>query len=158
MAGERFCVRNSGANAVVEGIGDHGLEYMTGGLVINLGTTGRNIAAGMSGGVAYVYDESGDLVKHSLNPAMVNVYQLIECEDEEIQSVKSRIEKHVQLTQSKRGQSILENWAEASAKILKIMPQDYERVLEAQERAIERGLEGDAAILAAFEENVKAGH
>jgi len=158
MAGERFCVRNSGVKAVVEGIGDHGLEYMTGGLVINLGTTGRNIAAGMSGGVAYVYDESGDLVKHSLNPAMVNVYQLIECADEEILSVKSRIEKHVQLTHSKRGQSILDNWSEASAKILKIMPQDYERVLEAQERAIERGLEGDAAILAAFEENVKAGH
>ena len=158
MAGERFCVRNSGVEAVIEGIGDHGLEYMTGGLVINLGTTGRNLAAGMSGGVAYVFDEAGDLVRHSLNPAMVNVYKLIECADAEIDSVKVRIEKHVQLTGSKRGQYILENWANTSAQFLKVMPQDYERVLEAQERAKERGLEGDAAILAAFEENVKAVH
>jgi glutamate synthase (ferredoxin) len=89
---------------------------------------------------------------------MVNVYQLIECGDEEINSVKSRIEKHVALTGSKRGQSILDNWESASAKFMKIMPQDYERVLEAQERAKERGLQGDDAILAAFEENVKAGH
>ena len=158
MAGERFCVRNSGVKAVVEGIGDHGLEYMTGGLVINLGSTGRNVAAGMSGGVAYFYDEKDELVRHSLNPAMVNVYQLIECGDEEINSVKSRIEKHVALSGSKRGQSILDNWESASAKFMKIMPQDYERVLEAQERAKERGLKGDDAILAAFEENVKAGH
>lgn len=158
MAGERFCVRNSGVKAVIEGIGDHGLEYMTGGLVINLGSTGRNLAAGMSGGIAYVFDESGDLVKHSLNASMVNVYQLIECSDEEIASVRSRIEQHVALTQSKRGQYILDNWNQALGQFLKIMPQDYERVLDAQERAKERGLEGDAAILAAFEENVKAGH
>jgi glutamate synthase domain-containing protein 3 len=158
MAGERFCVRNSGVQAVIEGIGDHGLEYMTGGLVINLGSTGRNLAAGMSGGVAYVFDEAGDLVKNSLNPSMVNVYQLIECSDQEIESVRSRIEKHVELTHSKRGQSILNNWNESLGKFLKIMPQDYERVLDAQERAKERGLEGDEAILAAFEENVKAGH
>ena len=158
MAGERFCVRNSGVQAVIEGIGDHGLEYMTGGLVINLGSTGRNLAAGMSGGVAYVFDEVGDLVKNSLNPSMVNVYQLIECSDQEIESVRSRIEKHVELTHSKRGQSILDNWNESLGKFLKIMPQDYERVLDAQERAKERGLEGDEAILAAFEENVKAGH
>ena len=158
MSGERFCVRNSGVQAVIEGIGDHGLEYMTGGLVINLGCTGRNLAAGMSGGVAYVFDEAGDLVKNSLNPSMVNVYQLIECNDQEIESVRSRIEKHVELTHSKRGQSILDNWNESLGKFLKIMPQDYERVLDAQERAKERGLEGDEAILAAFEENVKAGH
>ena len=158
MSGERFCVRNSGVQAVIEGIGDHGLEYMTGGLVINLGSTGRNLAAGMSGGVAYVFDEAGDLVKNSLNPSMVNVYQLIECSDQEIESVRSRIEKHVELTHSKRGQSILDNWNESLGKFLKIMPQDYERVLDAQERAKERGLEGDEAILAAFEENVKAGH
>jgi glutamate synthase (ferredoxin) len=131
---------------------------MTGGIVINLGTTGRNVAAGMSGGVAYFYDEEDDLVRHSLNPAMVNVYKLIECRDSEINFVKARIEKHVTLTSSKRGQSILNNWESASAKFLKIMPQDYERVLEAQERAKERGLKGDDAILAAFEENVKAGH
>ena len=158
IAGERFCVRNSGVKVVIEGIGDHGLEYMTGGIVINKGTTGRNVAAGMSGGIAYFYDEDNTLTRHSVNPAMVNVYSLIESSDVEIQSVKSRIETHVALTKSKRGQSILDNWEDSSAKFLKVMPQDYERVLQAQERAKERGLEGDDAILAAFEENVKAGH
>ena len=77
MAGERFCVRNSGVEAVIEGVGDHALEYMTGGMVINLGSTGRNLGAGMSGGVAYIYDEAGDFVQNRLNPDMVNVYQLI---------------------------------------------------------------------------------
>jgi glutamate synthase (ferredoxin) len=158
MAGERFCVRNSGVEAVVEGLGDHALEYMTGGMVINLGTTGRNLGAGMSGGVAYVFDESGDFVKNRLNPDMVNVYQLIECNDDEIAMVKARIEKHVALTGSARGQAILADWPAVAEKFLKIMPQDYERVLEAQTRAEERGLKGDEAILAAFEENVKAGH
>jgi glutamate synthase (ferredoxin) len=158
MAGERFCVRNSGVEAVVEGLGDHALEYMTGGMVINLGTTGRNLGAGMSGGVAYVFDESGDFVKNRLNPDMVNVYQLIECNDDEIAMVKARIEKHVALTGSARGQAILADWPAVAEKFLKIMPQDYERVLEAQTRAEERGLKGDDAILAAFEENVKAGH
>ncbi|MFW6217616.1 MAG: glutamate synthase large subunit [Verrucomicrobiota bacterium] len=158
MAGERFCVRNSGVEAVVEGVGDHGLEYMTGGMVINLGTTGRNFGAGMSGGVAYVYDEAGDFVRNRLNPDMVNVYQLIECGDDEINRVKAKIEKHVEWTGSKRGRAILDDWPAVAGKFLKIMPQDYERVLQAQIRAEERGLKGDDAILAAFEENVKAGH
>jgi glutamate synthase (ferredoxin) len=158
MAGERFCVRNSGVEAVIEGVGDHALEYMTGGLVINLGTTGRNLGAGMSGGVAYVYDETGDFVQNRLNPDMVNVYQLIECGDEELALVKGKIEKHVAYTGSKRGQSILDDWPESAGKFLKIMPQDYERVLQAVKRAEERGLAGDDAIQAAFEENVKAGH
>ncbi|WP_345783030.1 glutamate synthase large subunit [Coraliomargarita parva] len=158
MAGERFCVRNSGVEAVIEGVGDHALEYMTGGLVINIGTTGRNLGAGMSGGVAYVFDEAGDFVQYHLNPDMVNVYQLIECGDDEIALVKSKIEKHVAYTGSKRGQAILDNWPAIAEKFLKIMPQDYERVLQAQARAEERGLKGDDAILAAFEENVKAGH
>ena len=158
MAGERFCVRNSGVEAVVEGLGDHALEYMTGGMVLNLGSTGRNLGAGMSGGVAYVFDEAGDFVQNSLNPDMVNVYQLIECGDDEIQQVKEKIEKHVSLTGSKRGKAILANWPAIAEKFLKIMPQDYERVLQAQARAKKRGLKGDDAILAAFEENVKAGH
>jgi len=158
MAGERFCVRNSGVEAVVEGVGDHALEYMTGGMVINLGSTGRNLGAGMSGGVAYVIDEEGDFVEHHLNMDMVNVYQLIECGDDEMNRVKEKIEKHVELTGSKRGQSILDDWPAIAQKFLKIMPQDYERVLQAQTRAEERGLQGDDAILAAFEENVKAGH
>lgn len=158
MAGERFCVRNSGVEAVVEGLGDHALEYMTGGMVINLGVTGRNLGAGMSGGVAYVYDEAGDFIQKNLNPDMVNVYQLVECDDAEIALVKNKVEKHVEYTKSKRGQQILENWDKALGKFLKIMPQDYERVLQALRRAEKSGLEGDDAINAAFEENVKAGH
>lgn len=158
MAGERFCVRNSGVEAVIEGLGDHALEYMTGGMVINLGSTGRNLGAGMSGGVAYIYDEAGDFIQNRLNPDMVNVYQLIECGDEELELVRAKIEKHVLLTGSARGRAILDDWPATAGNFLKIMPQDYERVLKAQTRAIERGLEGEAAILAAFEENVKAGH
>jgi len=158
MAGERFCVRNSGVEAIIEGVGDHALEYMTGGMVINLGTTGRNFGAGMSGGVAYVFDEHGDFAEKRLNPDMVNVYQLIECGDDEMNLVKSKIEKHVMLTGSARGRDILADWPAVAGKFLKIMPQDYERVLQAQARAEERGLKGEEAVLAAFEENVKAGH
>ncbi|MEM8867529.1 MAG: glutamate synthase large subunit [Verrucomicrobiota bacterium] len=158
MAGERFCVRNSGVEAVVEGLGDHALEYMTGGMVINLGTTGRNLGAGMSGGVAYVYDEEGDFIQSRLNPDMVNVYQLIECSDDEIAQVKAKLEKHVVYTGSKHAQAILADWPATAGKFLKILPQDYERVLQAMQRAEERGLQGDEAIQAAFEENVKAGH
>lgn len=158
MAGERFCVRNSGVEAVIEGVGDHALEYMTGGMVINLGSTGRNLAAGMSGGVAYIYDEAGDFVQDRLNPDMVNVYQLIECGDEEMNLVKAKIEKHIELTGSKRGQAILADWPETAGKFVKVLPQDYERVLQAIKRAEERGLAGDEAVQAAFEENVKAGH
>ena len=158
MAGERFCVRNSGVDAVIEGIGDHGSEYMTGGRVICLGNTGRNFGAGMSGGVAIMYDGDGDFVEKSLNTEMVNVYPLIECEDEEIEEIRSKIQKHVDYTNSKRGQAILDNWENEKKNFLKILPQDYERVLNALSRAQERGLEGDDAIQAAFEENVKAGH
>ena len=158
MAGERFCVRNSGVEAVIEGIGDHGLEYMTGGKVVCLGTTGRNFAAGMSGGIAYVYDEAGDFVAERLNAAMVNVYQLVECADTEINEVKAKIEKHVAYTGSKRGQALLDDWDKAIGAFIKVMPQDYERIVQALAQAEERGLEGDDAIQAAFEENVKAGH
>ena len=158
VAGERFCVRNSGVEAVIEGIGDHGCEYMTGGQIICLGGTGRNFGAGMSGGVAYIHDEEGDFVSKRLNAEMVNVYPLIECEDEDIQNVRSKIEKHVEYTGSVRGQAILDDWENQQKHFLKILPQDYERVLIALTRAQERGLEGDDAIQAAFEENVKAGH
>lgn len=158
MAGERFCVRNSGVEAVIEGVGDHALEYMTGGMVINIGSTGRNLGAGMSGGVAYIFDELGDFVENRLNPDMVNVYQLIECGDDEMNKVKAKLEKHLALTGSVHAREILADWPETAGKFLKIMPQDYERVLQAQARAKERGLQGEDAILAAFEENVKAGH
>ena len=158
VAGERFCVRNSGVKAVVEGVGDHGCEYMTGGLVLCLGKTGRNFGAGMSGGIAYVLDEDGEFVGKRLNPEMVKVYPLVECDDAEIQEVRGLIETHVDYTASKRGSEILDDWEVYLNKFLKVMPEDYERVLVAMKKAEERGLKGDEAIQAAFEENVAAGH
>jgi glutamate synthase (ferredoxin) len=158
VAGERFCVRNSGVHAVVEGLGDHGCEYMTGGSIICLGKTGRNFGAGMSGGVAYILDEAGDFPTKRLNSEMVKVYPLIECNDQEIQDVKNNISKHLELTSSARAKDILDNWDDFLNKFLKILPEDYERVLNALKRAEDRGLQGDDAIQAAFEENVAAGH
>jgi len=154
QAGERFCVRNSGASAVVEGIGDHGCEYMTGGQVVVLGETGRNFAAGMSGGVAYVYDIDG-LFEKRLNPEMVNLYRLIECADKDIHLVKATIEKHVVYTASPLGKSLLENWDSQLPKFFKVLPRDYERMLEAFRKVEEQGLTGDEAAMAAFEENLK---
>jgi len=158
VVGERFCVRNSGIHAVVEGLGDHGCEYMTGGLVLCLGKTGRNFGAGMSGGVAYIYDEEGDFVSTKLNTEMVKTYPLVECDDQEIDLIKSLISRHVEYTDSPRGIDLLNDWSSAAEKFVKIMPEDYERVLFALKKAEERGLEGDDAIQAAFEENVAAGH
>ena len=157
VAGERFCVRNSGVAAVVEGVGDHACEYMTGGSVLCLGGTGRNFAAGMSGGVAYVYDENRDF-ESKLNREMVNLYPLIECGDCEIAEVKSLIEKHVTFTDSARGRNLLADWDKILPLFFKVLPADYERVLNAVKRAEESGLEGDAVILAAFEENAKVGN
>nr|MCU0782180.1 glutamate synthase subunit alpha [Akkermansiaceae bacterium] len=154
IAGERFCVRNSGVNAVVEGVGDHGCEYMTGGRVIVLGETGRNFAAGMSGGTAYVYDVDG-LFEKRLNKEMVNLYRLIECGDEDIALVKAEIEKHVALTSSERGRSILANWDAVLPKFFKVLPRDYERMLACFRKVEEQGLSGDEAAMAAFEENLK---
>jgi glutamate synthase (ferredoxin) len=158
VAGERFCVRNSGVSAVVEGLGDHGCEYMTGGSVLCLGKTGRNFGAGMSGGVAYVLDEDGQFASKRLNHEMVKVYPLVECDDSEINEVKKLISNHVEYTGSEKGLAILEDWTTYSNKFLKILPEDYERVLLALKKAEERGLEGDDAVQAAFEENVAAGH
>ena len=157
VAGERFCVRNSGVHAVIEGIGDHGCEYMTGGSVIVLGRTGRNFAAGMSGGIAYVYDQDGDFPT-KLNTEMVRLLPLRECDDEEIMAVKARIKTHVALTGSVKGKRILDSWGDALSKFQKVMPTDYERVLIALKKAREDGLEGDDAIQAAFEANTKVGH
>jgi glutamate synthase (ferredoxin) len=154
IAGERFCVRNSGVKTVVEGVGDHGCEYMTGGQVIVLGETGRNFAAGMSGGTAYVYDIDG-LFEKRLNKEMVNLYRLIECGDKDIALVKEEIEKHVELTGSARGKFLLENWDAELTKFLKVMPRDYERMLECFRKVEEQGLSGDEAAMAAFEENLK---
>jgi len=127
VAGERFAVRNSGARAVVEGVGDHGCEYMTGGAVVVLGTTGRNFAAGMSGGFAYVLDVDGEFARRC-NPSMVDLEPLVpESEDEA--SVKRLIENHARYTNSKRASQVLEKWSEYRARFVKIFPKEYRRAL-----------------------------
>jgi glutamate synthase (ferredoxin) len=152
VAGERFCVRNSGVNAVVEAVGDHGCEYMTGGKVVILGATGRNFAAGMSGGIAYILDERGDFPTRC-NTEMVGLERLEEAE--EIELIYQAIENHVKYTNSKKGQKVLANWQEMFPKFVKVMPRDYKRVLEALKKALESGLSGDEALAAAFEENAR---
>ena len=112
----------------------------------------------MSGGVAYVLDEDGDFVSKRLNPEMVKVYPLVECDDAEINEVRDLIQTHIDYTASTRGRDILNNWEVNLNKFLKVLPEDYERVLVAMKNAEERGLKGDEAIQAAFEENVAAGH
>jgi glutamate synthase (ferredoxin) len=150
IAGERFGVRNSGVNAVVEGIGDHGCEYMTGGKVVVLGLTGRNFAAGMSGGVAYILDESGDFATRC-NTSMVGLEKL---EDpEEIKDLKQLIQQHVDYTESAIGERVLADWNAIAPKFVKVMPKDYKRVLQAIKEALEDGLSGDDALNAAFEAN-----
>ncbi len=125
MAGERFCVRNSGARVVVEGLGDHGCEYMTGGLVVILGKTGRNFAAGMSGGVAYVYDLSDDF-DGKCNKEMVNLEEL---QDDDLEILKAMITKHHKLTSSEVAARILDNWEKEASKFVKVMPTDYKNIL-----------------------------
>ena len=126
VAGERFAVRNSGAIAVVEGIGDHGCEYMTGGRVIVLGRTGRNFAAGMSGGIAYIVDQDGDFAERC-NLEMVDLESLEDAQEE--QFVRDLIARHMRLTNSARAQHMLDDWAQYREKLVKIMPLDYRRVL-----------------------------
>jgi len=152
MAGERFAVRNSGVNAVVEGVGDHACEYMTGGRVVVLGGTGRNFAAGMSGGVAYVLDERGDFAKR-VNTSMVGIEKLDS--PAEIADVRAMIEKHVAYTKSAHAQQILDRWDALVPKFVKILPKDYKRMLACIDRAQAQGLTGDEAIMAAFEENAR---
>jgi glutamate synthase (NADPH) large chain len=127
IAGERFAVRNSGAIAVVEGVGDHGCEYMTNGTVIVLGTTGRNFAAGMSGGVAYVYDDQGDFSARRCNKASVDLEPLVEPAD--VERVKAMLERHRDSTGSPRAAWVLEHWADAQPRFIKVFPHEYKRVL-----------------------------
>jgi glutamate synthase domain-containing protein 3 len=127
IAGERFAVRNSGATAVVEGVGDHGCEYMTNGTVIVLGTTGRNFAAGMSGGIAYVYDDQGDFEARRCNKASVDLEPLVLAAD--VDRVRGLLERHRDLTGSPRAAWILEHWADAQPRFIKIFPHEYKRVL-----------------------------
>jgi glutamate synthase (NADPH/NADH) large chain len=131
VAGERFGVRNSGVNAVVEGIGDHGCEYMTGGRVVVLGSTGRNFAAGMSGGIAYVLDERGNFASRC-NLGMVDLEQI---DDNDAASIHRLVTRHVDHTLSRRGRTVLEEWNSLATKFVKVMPRDYKRVLMAEAKA-----------------------
>jgi glutamate synthase (ferredoxin) len=150
VAGERFCVRNSGMKAVVEGVGDHGCEYMTGGSVVVLGRTGRNFAAGMSGGVAYVVDWDSDF-KIRCNKEMVDLEPLEEASD--IAAVRGMIERHADATGSLLAYRILADWQEAISYIVKVMPKDYKRMQQAFHDVEAMGLSGDEAVMAAFELN-----
>jgi glutamate synthase (NADPH/NADH) large chain len=136
VAAERFCVRNSGATAVVEGVGDHGCEYMTGGRVIILGPTGRNFAAGMSGGIAYVWDPNGTF-SSQCNMEMVELEELQEEEDAE--ELKHAITKHLEYTGSTVAERILDNWAAELGRFVKVMPTDYKRVLEERKQQVSAG-------------------
>ncbi|SIQ29445.1 glutamate synthase large subunit [Halanaerobium kushneri] len=149
-AGERFCVRNSGVNAVVEGLGDHGCEYMTGGRVVVLGQVGRNFAAGMTGGTAYVFDLESDF-KDKVNQEMVELDYLTETEDETV--VKKMIEDHLKYTGSDRAAEILNNWQHLREKFLRVMPRDYQRMITAINSFKDQGLSRKDALMKAFEEN-----
>ena len=151
VGGERFAVRNSGVNAVIEGVGDHGCEYMTGGTVIILGATGKNFAAGMSGGIAYIFDENGDLAE-LCNTEMVS---LMKIDDEtEIEFVKNQIFRHIELTESRIAAEILLDWDNALTKFVRVIPNDYGRMIEAQKRLTANGLSKENAEMAAFAETV----
>ncbi len=147
VAGERFCVRNSGATAVVEGVGDHGCEYMTGGRVVVIGKTGKNFAAGMSGGIAYVLDENRDLYT-KLNKEMVLFSEVTE--KYEILELKGLIEEHVKATNSAKGKEILENFEEYLPKFKRIIPHDYKRMMTAIASMEEKGMSSDQAKIEAF--------
>ena len=152
MAGERFCVRNSGAVAVVEGVGDHGCEYMTGGRVVILGPTGKNFAAGMSGGIAYVLDEKHDLYMR-LNKEQVLTDSLTESHD--IQELRSLIEEHVAATGSPRGKKILAAFKSYIPCFKKVMPRDYDRMLRSIAQYEEKGMSREQAEIEAFYANTK---
>ena len=152
MAGERFGVRNSGVSAVVEAVGDHGCEYMTGGRVVVLGKTGRNFAAGMSGGIAYVLDEAGDFATRC-NKELVGLEKL--ADPDEIEEIWKLIQRHQAYTKSDRAAKILGDWKNLVPKFVKVLPKDYARVLQSLKKVQSQGLTGDQAIMAAFEENVR---
>ena len=152
VAGERFGVRNSGANAVVEGVGDHGCEYMTGGRVVVLGATGRNFAAGMSGGIAYVLDEQAGF-RTRVNAQMVDLGTVTD--PAEAAELRRLIERHHSHTGSELARRVLDGWDEMLPKFVRVIPRDYQRMLAAIARAEEQGLVGEEAIMVAFEENAR---
>jgi glutamate synthase (NADPH/NADH) large chain len=136
VVGERFCVRNSGATAVVEGVGDHGCEYMTGGRVVVLGSTGRNFAAGMSGGVAYVYDPTGNFPS-KVNYEMVDLEKLSSVDEEELVEI---LQRHLVETDSDVARRVVDQWEREKSSFVKVMPRDYRRVLEVIDAARAEGL------------------
>jgi glutamate synthase domain-containing protein 3 len=136
IAAERFCVRNSGASAVVEGVGDHGCEYMTGGRVVVLGNTGRNFAAGMSGGIAYIWDPEGTFTGNC-NAEMVDLDPLVA--DEDIAELKQLISNHAGFTGSTVAGAVLNDWANQVTRFVKVMPKDYKRVLSEREQQFSAG-------------------
>ncbi|HUM00919.1 MAG TPA: glutamate synthase-related protein, partial [Thermoanaerobaculia bacterium] len=152
-AGERFGVRNSGVSAVVELIGDHGCEYMTGGQVVVLGRTGRNFGAGMSGGVAWVLDVDGKFAMRC-NMELISIGPVTDPTSEAI--LKELIRRHLAATKSEVARRILDDWATHLPRFVQVLPNDYRRVLEAQTRMREKGLTEEEAVLAAFEENTKS--
>ena len=152
VAGERFCVRNSGATAVVEGVGDHGCEYMTGGRVVVLGPTGKNFAAGMSGGIAYVLDEKRDFYKR-LNKELVSFEEVTNKYD--VQELKEMIQEHVACTNSEKGKKILERFGEYLPRFKKIMPHDYRRMMNTIVQMEEKGLSSEQAQIEAFYANTR---
>lgn len=153
VAGERFCVRNSGAHAVVEGVGDHGCEYMTGGCVAVLGPTGKNFAAGMSGGIAYVLDENSDLYL-KLNKELVSSNSVSDKYD--VMQLKDMITAHVEATGSRRGREILDNFSEYLPRFKKIIPHDYQAMLQQIAKMEEKGLSNEQAQIEAFYQLNKA--
>lgn len=153
VAGERFCVRNSGAEAVVEGVGDHGLEYMTGGKVVILGATGNNLAAGMSGGIAYVLDEEGDLYS-KLNKEIISLENVSKSED--VHELNELIKEHVKATNSVKGKEILGKFTEYLSMFKKIMPYDYKNMLNLITKYEEMGVDEKTAHIKAFYE-IKGG-
>jgi glutamate synthase (ferredoxin) len=146
IAGERFAVRNSGVNAVVEGVGDHCCEYMTGGKIVVIGATGRNFAAGMSGGSAFVLEDR-DKFEINCNQDMVHLESLVEAED--VEAVKSMLKNHHEYTNSPVAEKILNDWDNYQSKFIKVMPKDYKRVLEAMKRAKAEGTSVDEAVMEA---------
>ena len=155
VAGERFAVRNSGAYAVVEGVGDHGCEYMTGGRVVVLGKTGKNFAAGMSGGIAYVLDTDNRLYKN-IYKSMISIEKVETKYDE--QELRSMIEAHVEATGSEKGKEVLEAFTEYLPKFKKIIPNDFKRMLSLSARLEEKGLDSEEAQIAAFYESIGEKH
>jgi glutamate synthase (NADPH/NADH) large chain len=147
MAGERFCVRNSGVKAVVEGVGDHGCEYMTGGVAIVLGNTGRNFAAGMSGGVAYVWNKDGDF-ENKVNKEMVNL-ETLTAEDATI--IRMYVENHAEFTHSEVAKDVLANWSTVSQQFVKVMPADFKKALEKKNISLSEQIENKEIVYGNFQ-------